>query len=131
MSHSADLGSISLPAEAEGPAALLSGRAHRACSGRSQSVASGPCRGAHENRLARARAASVSVAAQAAGAKAGSPTMPGNEATSGYKEFHRMVTGARVSVTCATYNFHPVRTCGKRCAPHRTSLGESDRLRRR
>lgn len=34
-------------------------------------------------------------------------TMPGNEATTGHltSEFHRMVTGARVSVTCATYNF--------------------------
>ena len=34
-------------------------------------------------------------------------TMPGNEATVGHltSEFHRMVTGARVSVTCATYNF--------------------------
>lgn len=34
-------------------------------------------------------------------------TMPGNEATIGHltSEFHRMVTGARVSVTCATYNF--------------------------
>ena len=36
-------------------------------------------------------------------------TMPGNEATVGHltSEFHRMVTGARVSVTCATYNFSP------------------------
>ena len=36
-------------------------------------------------------------------------TMPGNEATIGHltSEFHRMVTGARVSVTCATYNFSP------------------------
>ena len=36
-------------------------------------------------------------------------TMPGNEATTGHltSEFHRMVTGARVSVTCATYNFSP------------------------
>jgi phosphatidylserine/phosphatidylglycerophosphate/cardiolipin synthase-like enzyme len=36
-------------------------------------------------------------------------TMPGNEATTGHLtgEFHRMVTGARVSVTCATYNFSP------------------------
>lgn len=34
-------------------------------------------------------------------------TMPGNEATVGHltSEFHRMVTGARISVTCATYNF--------------------------
>lgn len=36
-------------------------------------------------------------------------TMPGNEAKVGHltSEFHRMVTGARVSVTCATYNFSP------------------------
>lgn len=34
-------------------------------------------------------------------------TMPGNEATIGHLtgEFHRIVTGARVAVTCATYNF--------------------------
>ncbi|MGX6511633.1 DISARM system phospholipase D-like protein DrmC [Rhodococcus sp. SJ-2] len=34
-------------------------------------------------------------------------TMPGNEATDGHLtgEFHRLVTGARLSVTCATYNF--------------------------
>ena len=34
-------------------------------------------------------------------------TMPGNEATLGHltSEFYRQVTGARVSVTCATYNF--------------------------
>ena len=34
-------------------------------------------------------------------------TMPGNEATIGRltSEFHRVVTAARVSVTCATYNF--------------------------
>ena len=33
--------------------------------------------------------------------------MPGNEATIGHltSEFHRIVTAARVSVTCATYNF--------------------------
>lgn len=36
-------------------------------------------------------------------------TMPGNEATSGHltSEFHRVVAAARVSVTCATYNFSP------------------------
>lgn len=36
-------------------------------------------------------------------------TMPGNEATTGHLtgEFYRLVTGARVSVTCATYNFSP------------------------
>ena len=35
--------------------------------------------------------------------------MPGNEATVGHltSEFHRIVTGARISVTCATYNFSP------------------------
>jgi phosphatidylserine/phosphatidylglycerophosphate/cardiolipin synthase-like enzyme len=34
-------------------------------------------------------------------------TMPGNEATTGRltSEFHRVVTAARISVTCATYNF--------------------------
>jgi phosphatidylserine/phosphatidylglycerophosphate/cardiolipin synthase-like enzyme len=34
-------------------------------------------------------------------------TMPGNEATIGHltSEFHRVVTAARVSATCATYNF--------------------------
>ena len=36
-------------------------------------------------------------------------TMPGNEATVGHltSEFHKIVIGARVSVTCATYNFSP------------------------
>lgn len=36
-------------------------------------------------------------------------TMPGNEATTGHltSEFHRVVTAARISVTCATYNFSP------------------------
>lgn len=35
-------------------------------------------------------------------------TMPGNEAKVGHLtgEFHRLVEGARISVTCATYNFH-------------------------
>lgn len=34
-------------------------------------------------------------------------TMPGNEATEGHltSEFHRLVLAARMSVTCATYNF--------------------------
>lgn len=34
-------------------------------------------------------------------------TMPGNEAETGHltSEFHRLVGGARLSVTCATYNF--------------------------
>jgi len=34
-------------------------------------------------------------------------TMPGNEATVGHltSEFHRLIEGAHVSVTCATYNF--------------------------
>lgn len=34
-------------------------------------------------------------------------TMPGSEATAGHltSEFHRVVSGARVAVTCATYNF--------------------------
>lgn len=36
-------------------------------------------------------------------------TMPGNEATVGHltSEFHRIVSAARQSVTCATYNFEP------------------------
>lgn len=36
-------------------------------------------------------------------------TMPGNEATVGHltSEFHRLVSAARQSVTCATYNFEP------------------------
>ncbi len=36
-------------------------------------------------------------------------TMPGNEATVGHLtgEFHRLVSAARQSVTCATYNFEP------------------------
>lgn len=36
-------------------------------------------------------------------------TMPGNEAEIGHltSEFHRLVHGARLSVTCATYNFEP------------------------
>jgi phosphatidylserine/phosphatidylglycerophosphate/cardiolipin synthase-like enzyme len=36
-------------------------------------------------------------------------TMPGNEATVGHltSQFHDVVTAARISVTCATYNFTP------------------------
>lgn len=36
-------------------------------------------------------------------------TMPGNEATTGHltSQFYDVVAGARVSVTCATYNFSP------------------------
>ena len=36
-------------------------------------------------------------------------TMPGNEATVGHltSQFHDVVTAARISVTCATYNFSP------------------------
>ena len=36
-------------------------------------------------------------------------TMPGNGATTGHltSEFHRIVTAARISVACATYNFSP------------------------
>ena len=58
-------------------------------------------------------ARSAAVLRAIAGAKAVRPqlvpvwTMPGNEATIGHltSEFHRIVTAARVSVTCATYNF--------------------------
>ena len=56
---------------------------------------------------------SVAVLHSVAGAKAirreVTPvwTMPGNEAETGHltSEFHRLVSGARLSVTCATYNF--------------------------
>lgn len=36
-------------------------------------------------------------------------TMPGNEATTGHltNQFHEIVAAARISVTCATYNFSP------------------------
>lgn len=36
-------------------------------------------------------------------------TMPGNEATTGHltNQFRNVVAGARISVTCATYNFSP------------------------
>lgn len=36
-------------------------------------------------------------------------TMPGNEATEGHltSEFNRLVSAARLSVTCATYDFEP------------------------
>ncbi|MBN9620895.1 MAG: DISARM system phospholipase D-like protein DrmC [Actinobacteria bacterium] len=36
-------------------------------------------------------------------------TMPGHEANAGHltSEFHRIVSGARTAVTCATYNFEP------------------------
>lgn len=36
-------------------------------------------------------------------------TMPGNEATTGHltNQFHDIVAAARISVTCATYNFSP------------------------
>jgi phosphatidylserine/phosphatidylglycerophosphate/cardiolipin synthase-like enzyme len=58
-------------------------------------------------------ARSVAVLHSIAGAKAVrrdvTPvwTMPGNEAEIGHltSEFHRLVCGARLSVTCATYNF--------------------------
>ena len=56
---------------------------------------------------------SVSMLRSIAGAKALQNeltsvwTMPGNESTTGHltSEFHRLVQGARESVTCATYNF--------------------------
>lgn len=58
-------------------------------------------------------ALSVAVLRAVAGAKAVHGqlvpvwTMPGNEASVGHLtgEFHRLVKGARLSVTCATYNF--------------------------
>lgn len=58
---------------------------------------------------------SVAVLTAIAGAKGGDRqsipvwTMPGNEADLGHLtgEFHRLVTSARMSVTCATYNFEP------------------------
>lgn len=61
------------------------------------------------------QALSVAVLRSVAGAKSVHHelvpvwTMPGNEATVGHltSEFHRIVTGARISVTCATYNFSP------------------------
>jgi phosphatidylserine/phosphatidylglycerophosphate/cardiolipin synthase-like enzyme len=62
-----------------------------------------------------ARDLSVAVLQAIAGAKSAlhelTPvwTMPGNAATVGHltSEFHRIVNGARTSVTCATYNFEP------------------------
>lgn len=56
---------------------------------------------------------SVAVLRSIAGAKAAHRdlvpvwTMPGNEATVGHltNQFHDVVTAARISVTCATYNF--------------------------
>lgn len=58
---------------------------------------------------------SVAVLSAIAGAKGGERpsvpvwTMPGNEADLGRLtgEFHRLVASARMSVTCATYNFEP------------------------
>ena len=58
---------------------------------------------------------SVAVLAAIAGAKSSDRhstpvwTMPGNEADLGRLtgEFHRLVTSARMSITCATYNFEP------------------------
>jgi phosphatidylserine/phosphatidylglycerophosphate/cardiolipin synthase-like enzyme len=58
---------------------------------------------------------SVAVLTAIAGAKRGDRTstpvwtMPGNEADVGRltSEFHRLVAAARMSITCATYNFEP------------------------
>lgn len=60
-------------------------------------------------------ALSVAVLRGIAGAKSGLRdlvpvwTMPGNEANTGHltSQFHDIVAAARVSVTCATYNFSP------------------------
>lgn len=60
-------------------------------------------------------ALSVAVLRGIAGAKSAQRdltpvwTMPGNEATTGHltNQFHDVVAAARISVTCATYNFSP------------------------
>jgi len=61
------------------------------------------------------RERSVVILSAIAGAKSGEApavpvwTMPGNEADVGRLtgEFHRLVSSARMSITCATYNFEP------------------------
>ena len=58
-------------------------------------------------------------------------TMPGNEATVGHltSEFHRMVTAARASVTCATYNFSPSSNMWKALRAASEQPGVGRRLR--
>jgi phosphatidylserine/phosphatidylglycerophosphate/cardiolipin synthase-like enzyme len=114
----AALGQYLTAGEAEGLAALLEAGEH---SVHALALVSPARRGHAADLLKQAGlgheepALSVAVLRAIAGAKSVHHelvpvwTMPGNEATVGHltSEFHRMVTGARVSVTCATYNFSP------------------------
>jgi phosphatidylserine/phosphatidylglycerophosphate/cardiolipin synthase-like enzyme len=112
----AALGEYLTAGEAEGMAVLLDAGEHR-----SQAVqAISPARREQAAELLTAaglghldRDKSVAVLRAIAGAKSVHRqlvpvwTMPGNEAKIGHLtgEFHRLVDGARVSVTCASYNF--------------------------
>jgi phosphatidylserine/phosphatidylglycerophosphate/cardiolipin synthase-like enzyme len=116
MNPMAALGKYLTAGEAEGIAVLLDVGAHR--SQAVQAVSAARRQRAEELLTAAGlghaeRETSVSVLHAIAGAKSVHPqlvpvwTMPGNEATIGHLtgEFYRLVGGARVSVTCASYSF--------------------------
>ena len=116
MTDFAELGEYLTASEAEALAALLEAGEHTAHA----LLAVGAARRERVAELLKATGLghtdldrSTAVLGAIAGAKAVHRqlvpvwTMPGNEATIGHltSEFHRIVTAARVSVTCATYNF--------------------------
>ncbi len=112
----AALGEYLTATEAEGLAALLETGQHTAHALRSINVARREVAASLLSAAGLGHAdyvRSVSVLRAIAGAKSVYRdlipvwTMPGNEAKIGHltSEFHRIVTGARVTVTCATYNF--------------------------
>jgi hypothetical protein len=113
-----ELGAYLTASEAEGLAVLLGAGEHTAHALQSVSVA----RRERVSELLKAAGIShttpelsMAVLCAIAGAKSVHRdlvpvwTMPGNEATVGYltSQFHDVVTAARISVTCATYNFTP------------------------
>jgi len=116
MTHFAELGAYLTSTEADALAVLLAAGEHTAHA--LLAVAAG--RREHAAELLAAAglghtepALSAAVLRAIAGAKTVHRqlipvwTMPGNEAKIGHltSEFHRLVSAARVSVTCATYNF--------------------------
>lgn len=116
MNRLAALGEYLTAGEAEGIAVLLDTGEHR--SQAVQAVSAARRERATELLTAAGlghldRDKSVAVLYAIAGAKSVHRqlipvwTMPGNEATIGHLtgEFHRLVDGARLSVTCASYNF--------------------------
>jgi phosphatidylserine/phosphatidylglycerophosphate/cardiolipin synthase-like enzyme len=116
MNPLAALGEYLTAGEAEGIAVLLDGGEHRI---QAMQAVSAARRQRATELLTTAglghadREKSVAVLHAIAGAKSVHRqlvpvwTMPGNEAKIGHLtgEFHRLVDGARVSVTCASYNF--------------------------